>query len=77
MLAYNFEADSIPLNKEIHLLRGESCLESPVQWRSVAANTTLIQVLLLFFMEWLLKISHLDFYFFLMQPVIAYPSSAL
>lgn len=45
MLAYRFEADSIPLNKEIHLLRGESYLESSVQGHSGAANTILVQVL--------------------------------
>lgn len=35
-------------------------MESPVQRRSVAANTTLIQVLLIFSMERLLKISPLE-----------------
>lgn len=80
MLVYKFEADSIPLNKEIHLLRGENYLESPVQRRSVAANTTLIQVLLIFSMERLLKISPLEKGIKKkkkQQPVIVYSSSAL
>lgn len=79
MLVYKFEADSIPLNKEIHLLRGENYLESPVQRRSVAANTTLIQVLLIFSMERLLKISPLEkgIKKKKQQPVIVYSSSAL
>jgi len=60
VLAYKFEADSLPLSKEIHLLREESYLESPVQWRSVAANTTLFQVLLIFSMDQFWIISHLE-----------------
>lgn len=60
MLAYKSEADSIPLNKEIGLPRGGSYLDRPVQCRSAAANTTLVQVLVIFCRDWLGKISHLE-----------------
>lgn len=42
MLAYRFEADSIPLNKEIHLLRGESYLKT--LYKAAVEQLTLLWV---------------------------------